>query len=195
MKTMFVACFTGIVALACVSCRSIDSKTTAVLRRYDFSSPRGSFNSFQRAIRDRDLDGMILPMWQICRRWNKTEWYRKGFQEVVGVLVQGMADQPDPWRDVDSHVAGGLKLTEAHFIREVERKQDEGAAGYDDRVTVCRILIGWPERGKAAEIYALNFENTENWWVWTMFDPNNPIKIFNWPKDGEVPNNNLQLTK
>jgi hypothetical protein len=57
-----------------------------VMKQYDYSSPQASWNSLQRALKNRDLDGVVIHMWQFMKL--PGSWFKAGntFQEAVDYI-------------------------------------------------------------------------------------------------------------
>jgi hypothetical protein len=52
-----------------------------VMKQYDYSSPQASWNSLQRALKNRDLDGVRIHEWKFIKQ---PELVSKNFEDFVG---------------------------------------------------------------------------------------------------------------
>jgi hypothetical protein len=162
------SCIAAVVTLACVS-QLFGANAGKVA--YDYSSPAASFRSFQEAIRRDDFPGVVTNVWEISQRMKEeTRFTGKRYGEVLAD-VKGRARSSMLLVD-SSPIEGGLKVSEAKFVREEAREHGK----LESRVTVCRMLIEWPEKHRQAHVEAYNFDGTKEWWFWPTFYY--PVKTF-----------------
>ena len=57
-----------------------------VMQKYDYSSPKASWDSLQQAIQNKDLEGVVIHQWQLMKNNPDTIIYNKSFEEAVDTI-------------------------------------------------------------------------------------------------------------
>lgn len=153
---MISTAFTVTVGLA-------DSKTNE--HAYSYSTPEAAFNSFQKAIQEKDLKTALVGLSHLV---TGPKAKTADADAALPLLVEEYRNRKNfSLEALDSGaVEGGFKITEAKFVREVSRKhvvEDNGS------FTLCRILVKWPPSGEQTHLEIYNFDGADRWWFWPTF--------------------------
>ena len=145
-------------------------KEKEVMKRYDYSSPKASFESLKKAIKEKDIEGILIHNWQMNKLAEDTPVYGMNFEDFFAYATEKMPKETflylsDELQPAMPHT---LRVTELDFVKEEKREHD--AKLYGGVVTTCWIILERKTDGKQFTDLALahNYDGTNEWWI-TMF--------------------------
>ena len=134
----------------------------AVIARYDFSSPRASFESLKKATRDKDIEGIFIHQWQCYKRAEGSAYYGMSFEDMIQEMKKRWPGEDIAMGMDQMWIDGYVKLADVVFVRESGRSHTQaGSSG----TTACTIMLKHAPSGKQDTAMALNYDGTNEWWV------------------------------
>ncbi len=152
----------GLFISAILGSNSFGQDEAEVMKRYDFSSPKTSFESYKKAIQEKDFEGFMIHGWEIGNRDNPV----MKFKDALAMYESNPEYKERSFEEINRlyTAKGNLKITEVDFVRESERKH---ITDNPEKVpvTICKIIIERKSDGMQATIMAYNFDGTREWWI------------------------------
>lgn len=141
-------------------------KEKEVMKRYDYSSPKASYESLKKAIESKDIEGFWIHTWQIGRVLTTEATYQTTFekylQKIKKTIKRPINEEWYSLNSSDNNKAVWIKFTETEFMKESEREHME-----QDNVggTSCVITAQRKNDVKQIELPAINIDGTKEWWI------------------------------
>jgi len=155
----------GLFISAILWSNSFSQDEARVMKRYDYSSPKASFESLKKAIEEKDIEGILIHYWQSNKLFEGTSAYKKSFEDFLIYISENMSKEAIIMAHNELRPVGpSLKVTELDFVREKEREHDK-EAGID--ITTCWITLERKSDGKQFDslVLAYNYDGTNEWWI------------------------------
>jgi hypothetical protein len=128
-----------------------------VMKRYDFSSPRASYESFKKALQANDFYGVCIHHWWDIKLMLPDQVSQMSFQEFASQTDKtSIMEFSNKW--YSSNGGKWIKLTETEFLKELEREHSKGSTG-------CGIIVQRKSEGNETKVATFNLDGTSEWWV------------------------------
>lgn len=138
--------------------RSFGETEEDVMKRYDYSSPRASYESFKKALKDNDFYGMYIHQWQGAKLMLPNEASKISFQDSA----EGSGDKTALMKFSNNWYSGNgrewIKFTDTEFLKEEQREHDKGT-------TECTLTAERKSDGKQIKVVTFNVDGTNHWWI------------------------------
>lgn len=137
-----------------------------VMKRYDYSSPRASYESLKKAIMGKDFEGVYIHTWQTGRALSLEEFqvsFEEALQNVKNQTAHVSTDVIESLEVWYSISGGWIKLSETDFLKESERERAEEG---DTKSPFCFITAQRQSDRKQIELEAINIDGTSEWWIY-----------------------------
>jgi superfamily I DNA/RNA helicase len=148
-------------------------KEKEVMKRYDYSSPKASFESLKKAIKEKDIEGVLIHQWQMVKLAEDTPAYGMSFEDFVTFTTQEASKGIMPPKvmilylsnELEPANPGRLRITDLDFVKEKDREHD--AKAYGVGVTRCWLILERKSDGEqfSSEACAENYDGTNEWWI------------------------------
>ena len=154
-------------------------KEKEVMKRYDYSSPKASFESLKKAIRENDIEGILIHDWQGYKLAEGSAVYGMSFEDTLATTpfkseitpeerdyLRKRGQSEEAYKQMRYQMFDLIwpdgKITELNFVKESERQHvKEGSLG----VTRCDIILERKSDGEQFEAMAFNYDGTNEWWI------------------------------
>lgn len=153
---------------------ALAQKEKEVMKRYDYSSPKASFESLKKAIKEQNMEGILIHQWQMTKLAEETPVYGMSFEDFLVYFTESMSKEGmimppkeailylfNELRPYDP--SNPLKVTELDFVKEEKREHD--AKLYGGVVTTCWIILERKSDGTQEKGLAHNYDGTNEWWI------------------------------
>lgn len=138
-------------------------KELEVMKRYDYSSPKASFESLKKAIKEKDIEGVLIYQWRQLERIGFLSEYAMSFEDFVTHTTERMSKEGVSILD-SFNPSSSLKITDFDFVKEEKREyQKNPVLGIG--ATTCEIILERKGDGTQARGVAINFDGTNEWWI------------------------------
>jgi len=160
MKKIYVILL-GLFLFAIWGKSSFAQDEAKVMRRYDFSSPKASFESLKKAIKDKDLEGVLIHNWNIGKILSSNKNIFENFEEFYNKMKtqypnDSIIESIEEWYSSNGE---WVKLTETEFL-----KQEEIYSGEHD-TTYTHVIAQRTRDGKQIKLVVVNKNGTKEWWI------------------------------
>ncbi len=150
---------------------ALAQKEKEVMRRYDYSSPKASFESLKKAIKEEDIEGVLIHDWQMMKLAEETPAYGMSFEDFLAYTTEGMSKGMMPPKVMILYLhnelvpaePGSLRVTDLDFVKERNREHD--AEAYGVGVTTCWLILERKSDGTQEKGLAHNYDGTNEWWI------------------------------
>jgi hypothetical protein len=141
---------------------ALAQKELEVMKRYDYSSPKASFESLKKAIKEKDTEGVLIYQWQLFERTGFLSDYGMSFEDFVTHTTERISKEGVSILD-SFNPSSSLKITELDFVKEGKREYRENP---DSAIgaTTCEIILERKSDGTQVRGEAINFDRTNEWW-------------------------------
>jgi hypothetical protein len=154
-------------------------KEKEVMMRYDYSSPKASFESLKKAIRENDIEGILIHDWQGYKLAEGSAVYGMSFEDTLATTpfkseitpeerdyLRKRGQSEEAYKQMRYQMFDLIwpdgKITELNFVKESERQHvKEGSL----EVTRCVIILERKSDGEQFEAMAFNYDGTNEWWI------------------------------
>ena len=162
MKKKVGAILLGLFISAILGNNSFSQDEAGVMKRYDFSSPKASFESYKKAMQEKDLEGAMIHRWELGG--NQMSPGMK-FKDVVAQCENEPECREDWFKGMNElwTEKGVLKITEVDFVKELKRTHIVDNPKI--QATICEIIVGRKSDGMQATVMVYNLDGTEEWWI------------------------------
>ena len=135
---------------------------SAVIARYDLSSPQASFESLKKATQDKDIEGIFIHQWQSYKRAEGSAYYGMSFDDMIAEMKRRWPGEDIAMGMDQMWMDGYVKLADVVFVREAGRSRTQaGGSG----ITTCTIMLEHAPSGKQDTAMALNYDGSNEWWI------------------------------
>ena len=169
----------GLFISAILWSNSFSQDEARVMKRYDYSSPKASFESLKKAIRENDIEGILIHDWQGYKLAEGSAVYGMSFEDTLATTpfkseitpeerdyLRKRGQSEEAYKQMRYQMFDLIwpdgKITELNFVKESERQHvREGSLG----VTRCDIILERKSDGEQFEAMAFNYDGTNEWWI------------------------------
>lgn len=140
--------------------RGFCQKENEVLRRYDFSSPEASFNSYKKAILNRDFEGFMIHFWQATKDIPGSPHQGISFEELLDRLAKDSTFSLDSIGARQIYADRGYTKIDDFECVKVEKMPDSTG-----KILMCTLFLERKSDGNKAQAMAYNFGDGK-WWIY-----------------------------
>ncbi len=138
-------------------------KEENVMKRYDYSSPKASYESLKKAIKNEDFEGVYIHMWQFGKVLSNTAQIT--FEESLRKIQNSKKCSVKDVEEWYSSNGEWIKFTETEFLEESKKQHGNNIEGTNTGATYCFITAQRKSDGKQIQLQTINIDGTKEWWI------------------------------